>query len=123
MGAGDPVLPSGVLQLIAEAYLPADGSVRPEDPCVSPYFASDDVLRRLPRALIHVSAADPLLDDAVDWNTRIRRVGGDSEIKATHFVPHAFWGLGVAFPEVRGAHERNVAWLKEIFLPEGHRGT
>eukprot|EP00968_Pinguiococcus_pyrenoidosus_P003431 scaffold214_cov249-Pinguiococcus_pyrenoidosus.AAC.39 len=113
MGAGDPVLPSGVLQMIAESY--AQG-FSPEDPCVSPYFAPDEILKALPPVLTFVSAVDPLLDDAVDFNTRIRRVGGLSELKATHHVPHAFWGLGsIGFPEVKGVHQYCEAWLLNIF--------
>uniref|UniRef100_A0A7S1UFJ4 Alpha/beta hydrolase fold-3 domain-containing protein n=2 Tax=Phaeomonas parva TaxID=124430 RepID=A0A7S1UFJ4_9STRA len=115
MGAGDPVLPSGVLTAISQSYMESSG-VSPEHPCASPYFASDEVLKAFPPVLIQVSAVDPLLDDAVDFNTRIRRVGGISEIRATHHVPHAFWGLsGIGFPEVRSVHQYCEAWILNVF--------
>ena len=45
MGSGDPVLPSGLIQMIAKEYIPESCGFKKSDPVVSPYHASDDVLR------------------------------------------------------------------------------
>ncbi|GMH68654.1 hypothetical protein TrRE_jg12162 [Triparma retinervis] len=100
MGTGDPVLPSGLIQMISDQYVPQDCGIGKEHPLCSPYFASDEILSCFPSTLLWVSAADPLLDDAVDFNTRLRRVGVNSSIHAAQHMPHAFWGLSNAgFPE------------------------
>ena len=129
MGTGDPVLPSGLIQMISDQYVPQDCGIGKEHPLCSPYFASDEVrltrnekfvmdarqtpncsrnpslpsqqiLACFPSTLLWVSAADPLLDDAVDFNTWLRRMGVNSSIHAAQHMPHAFWGLSNAgFPE------------------------
>jgi len=100
MGTGDPVLPSGLIQMISDQYVPEGCGIGKDHPLASPYFASDEILSCFPSTLLWVSAADPLLDDAVDFNTRLRRMGVNSSIHAAQHMPHAFWGLSNAgFPE------------------------
>lgn len=116
MGVGDPVLPTGLLYSISKAYLPESYGISRNDPIVSPYFAPDHILRVFPPTLLYASSADPLLDDAVDFNTRLRRVGVESDLRSVPHMPHAFWGLGSAgFPEARQVHRECERWLKEHF--------
>ena len=116
MGTGDPVLPSGLIQMISNQYVPEDSGVSKEDPLCSPYFAPDAVLRCFPNTLLWVSASDPLLDDAVDFNTRLRRVGVNSSIHAAQHMPHAFLGLSNAgFPEAARVQKSCQRFLIETF--------
>jgi len=116
MGVGDPVLPTGLLYSISKAYLPESCGISRSDPIVSPYFAPDCILRLFPPTLLYASSADPLLDDAVDFNTRLRRVGVESDLRSVPHMPHAFWGLGSAgFPEAKQVHRECQRWLKEHF--------
>ena len=63
-----------------------------------------------------VSANDPLLDDSVDFNTRLRRVGVNSQIRATRNMPHAFLGLkNAGFPEALEVHASCIDWLNNVF--------
>mmetsp|Transcript_13960 Transcript_13960/g.25587 ORF Transcript_13960/g.25587 Transcript_13960/m.25587 type:complete len:840 (-) Transcript_13960:95-2614(-) len=116
MGTGDPVLPSGLIQMISNEYVPDSSGVSKEDPYCSPYFAPDDVLRCFPNTLLWVSAVDPLLDDAVDFNTRLRRVGVNSSIHAAQHMPHAFLGLSNAgFPEAERVQKSCQRFIIETF--------
>lgn len=100
IGDQDPVLPSGLISAISDAYVPA--GLSKQDPLVSPLYAPDDILRHFPPTLLFASSDDPLLDDSVHFNTRLRCLGVESDLRATHHMPHAYWGLGTAgFPEAQ----------------------
>jgi acetyl esterase/lipase len=88
-GANDPVLPSALISTISASYL---GGCPPTDPIASPYYASDSILCSFPPTLIFTSSEDPLLDDSVSFNGRLRSVGVLSRLRAVHDLPHAFWG-------------------------------
>jgi acetyl esterase/lipase len=98
-GANDPVLPSALISTISASYL---GGCSSTDPIASPYFASDAIICNFPPTLIFTSSEDPLLDDSVTFNSRLRSVGVKSSLRAVHDLPHAFWGLSTAgIPEAR----------------------
>lgn len=88
----DPVLPSGLLTAISDAYLPSSTSrTKKDDPLVSPYFAPDSILKNFPSILIYASSMDPTLDDSVHFHSRLRRLGVKSTLRAVD-MPHAYWG-------------------------------
>ena len=87
------------VELRTQGYDPSNGDPGAEDwihgnPIQSPVFAPDDVLQRLPPTCIQVGGYDPLLDDSVDFNTRIRRLGIPGELRIYRSLPHTF----VSFP-------------------------
>jgi len=94
------------------------------DPLLSPALAPDDVLRRLPPTNIQVGGFDPLLDDSVDFNTRIRRLGVPGELRIHRTLPHTFlsfppWHL---VPEVQQALATTVQWLEDALWNGGGNG-
>lgn len=110
IGDKDPVLPSGLISAISDAYAPVSKC----DPLVSPLYASDECLRHFPPTLIYCSSDDPLLDDAVHFNTRLKRNGVESDLRATHHMPHAYWGLGTAgFPEAQQVQVECAEFLRD----------
>jgi acetyl esterase/lipase len=114
IGTEDPVLPSGLISAISDAYLP-DGFSK-KDPLASPFFASDAILKQFPPALLFAGSNDPLLDDSVTFNERLRCCGVESELRAAHNMPHAYWGLGTAgFPEARQVQQECQEWLNRQF--------
>lgn len=135
MGFKDPVLPSGLISAISNAYVPPptpqsssssssssnhnninNNNNNKTNPIVSPYYAPDDILRWFPPTLIYASSDDPLLDDSVDFNTRLSRLGVSSELRAVHNMPHAYWGLGTAgFPEAKLVQRECQEWLVHRF--------
>ena len=117
IGDSDPVLPSRLISAISDAYLPqSNPGVCTDDPLASPYFAPDYILRNFPTTLLYASSVDPLLDDSVHFNTRLKRLGVDSDLRAVHHMPHAYWGLGTAgFPEAQVVQNECQAWLAQKF--------
>ena len=120
IGTEDPVLPSGLISAISDAYLPEGFSKK--DPLASPFYASDAVLAQFPPALLFAGSNDPLLDDSVTFNERLRCCGVESELRAAHNMPHAYWGLGTAgFPEAQQVQQECQEWLKRQFSCGVHK--
>ena len=117
----DPVLPRGLIKAISDGYLPTALEVDKTDPVASPYYAPDEILRVFPPTLLCECSEDPLLDDSVHFNTRLRRLGVESDLLAVHNLPHAYWGLITAkFPEAVQVHLECQSWLLRQFQRE-HR--
>jgi acetyl esterase/lipase len=120
VGTEDPVLPSGLISAISDAYLPRELGISKKDPLASPFYASDAVLRQFPSTLLFASSNDPLLDDSVVFNQRLRGRGVKSDLFAAHNLPHAYLGLGTAgFPEALQVQEQCVNWLIFQLTREG----
>ena len=112
LGIRDAVLPSSLISTISDAYVPQGSNVSKSNPLVSPFYASDEILRIFPPTLLYASSEDPLLDDSVYFNGRLRSNGVDSDLRAAQNVPHAYWGLGTAgFPEARKAQRECQQWM------------
>ena len=64
---------------------------------------------------MQVGGFDPLLDDSVDFNTRIRRLGVAGELVIHRTLPHTFLSFPHwhAIPEVQCALDTSVRWLQE----------
>ena len=115
-GANDPVLPSGLISVISNSYLPHGGEFSKTHPIASPYFAPDKILGQFPPTLILTSSNDPFLDDSVDFNARLRGVGVRSSLRAVHDMPHAFWALATAgIPEARMVQKECMEWLLQVY--------
>ena len=112
VGTEDPVLPSGLISAISDAYLPPELGISKKEPLASPLYAPDAILSRFPPTLLFASSNDPLLDDSVVFNQRLRSLGVDSDLFAAHNMPHAYLGLGTAgFPEALLVQQQCVQWL------------
>jgi len=116
VGTEDPVLPSGLILAISDAYLPAEAGIDKKDPLASPFFATDAVLCQFPPTLLFASSTDPLLDDSVVFNQRLQSLGVESNLRAAQNLPHAYLGLGTAgFPEAQKVQKECMEWLSHQF--------
>lgn len=114
MSTEDPVLPSGLISAISDAYLPPELGISKKEPLASPLYAPDTVLTHFPPTLLFASSNDPLLDDSVVFNQRLRSLGVHSNLFAANNMPHAYLGLGTAgFPEALLVQEQCVKWLMQ----------
>jgi len=115
-GANDPVLPGALISTISASYL---GGCSTTDPVASPYFAPDAVICNFPPTLIFTSSEDPLLDDSVAFNSRLRSLGVKSSLRAVHDLPHAFWALSTAgIPEARQVQKECQQFLARVFCSD-----
>uniref|UniRef100_A0A7S3P7J1 Alpha/beta hydrolase fold-3 domain-containing protein n=1 Tax=Amphora coffeiformis TaxID=265554 RepID=A0A7S3P7J1_9STRA len=106
----DPVLSTGLVTAISDAYVPK--GIRKNVSLISPLFATDDILENFPTTLIFASSNDPVLDDSVVLNQRLRSLGVSSDLRAVENLPHAYLGLGTAgFPEARQAQDQIQEWF------------
>uniref|UniRef100_A0A7S4BWS1 Alpha/beta hydrolase fold-3 domain-containing protein n=1 Tax=Chrysotila carterae TaxID=13221 RepID=A0A7S4BWS1_CHRCT len=121
--ASDVLLPMPLLRAFGAAYDQESDHWMERDPLLSPVFASDDVLRRLPPTHIQCGGLDPLLDDSVDFNTRIRRVHVPGELTIFRSLPHTFVSFPHwhAMPEVESAMRQSCALLRELCAPKFKR--
>ena len=110
------LLPLPLLRAFAGAYDQGRHAelMKDPDPLLSPVFAPDAALRRLPPACLLCGGLDPLLDDAVDFNTRLRRLGVPGELHIYRSMPHTFLSFPHlhALPEVEAALQRSCGWLR-----------
>ena len=93
----DPLVPIKLLQRLAAAYIGPVDYGKPAgntSPFVHPLLASDACLKCFPPTFIISGGLDPLLDDCVDFNTRLRRLGVPGELVVHRELPHGF----LAFP-------------------------
>ena len=62
---------------------------------------------------------DPLLDDTVDFNTRIRRMGVGGDMFIYRSLPHTFMSFPHwhAMPEVQQAMAHSVDFLSSVLRP------
>lgn len=98
--ANDVVLPYFFLEVCLSAYLSESDDPR-NDYLISPLYAPDEILSKLPDHLVFMCAGyDPLLDDTTRFIQRLDRLGK----KYKHYVfdlPHAFWSLGGIHPKAK----------------------
>ncbi|CAI5722009.1 unnamed protein product [Hyaloperonospora brassicae] len=104
----DPVLPRGILELALTSYYPSHGHLNQyklniHDPCVSPGLAEDSLLKMFPPTSLVVGDLDPLLDDSVDFYTRLSFLKVQSSLKIYAGLSHGFLIYGDLVPEAQKA--------------------
>jgi acetyl esterase/lipase len=57
------------------------------------YYALDAVLEKFPPTLLVCGGTDPLLDDSVDFHTRLRRAKVDAHLLVHRKLTHGFLGM------------------------------
>jgi len=84
---------------------------------VSPVFASDEVLLKLPRNIIIINAGmDPLLDDGVKFAWRCNQLGIPVVQKTFELLPHGFLNFALPYiPSAWKAKDEATAYLKHLF--------
>ncbi|KAJ8601330.1 hypothetical protein CTAYLR_007239 [Chrysophaeum taylorii] len=86
----DILLPHNTLCCCAKAYGATDDDKNGD---LMSYYAPDAVLRHFPSTLLLCGGTDPLLDDAVDFHTRLKRAGVDSHLLVHRRLTHGFLGM------------------------------
>lgn len=119
--ASDPLLPQPLVRAFATAYDEGTEHWMERDPLLSPVFAPDEALQQLPTTCLMAGGLDPLLDDTVDFNTRIRRMGVAGDMYIYRSLPHTF----LSFPhwhlmtEVQHAMKHSIDFLNSVLWPTG----
>ena len=116
--ASDYLLPQPMLRAFGAAYDEGAEHWLERDPLLSPVFAPDEALQKLPETCLQVGGLDPLLDDSVDFNTRIRRMGVNGDMYIYRSLPHTFVSFPHwhAMPEVQQAMAHSIGFLRRVLL-------
>ncbi|XP_014205490.1 hormone-sensitive lipase isoform X1 [Copidosoma floridanum] len=83
----------------------------PSDPHLSPYRASDDLLKKLPPVKILTMELDPCLDDCVMFARKLKLLQKPTTLDILSGLPHGFLNLSVVSKE---AHEASLVCVKRI---------
>lgn len=71
----------------------------PSDPFLSPYLASDEVLKKLPPIKILSVHMDPCLDDCVFFAKKLRKLGNSVSMDILDGLPHGFLNFALLSKE------------------------
>ena len=107
----DVLLPHGITSAAVDSYVP--GNKDANDPCCSPVFASDETLSSFPHTYIIAAGLDPLLDDSVDFHTRLCRNRTPAKLKIWRGLTHGFMNMEIVNAEAAEAQASNVETLRE----------
>ncbi|KAL3211361.1 hypothetical protein MRX96_036464 [Rhipicephalus microplus] len=66
---------------------------RAEDPLMTPYLASDDLLKNMPPAYFLCLHFDPALDDMIMFAKKLRTLGCQVTMRVLDDLPHGFLNL------------------------------
>lgn len=89
-----------------------DSSNQSNDPLMSPIFASDELLLKMPPVSIFACALDPLFDDSIDFVRRLEKLERPGTAYVLDRLPHGFLNFQMFSPEAREACNRMVACIK-----------
>ena len=110
--ANDVLLPIRVQTAVPQAYVSStQDAMNPE---ISPVFACDDTLKRFPPTNIMAAGLDPLLDDSIDFHTRLHRHNLSTRLKIWRDLPHGFLVMERTHEAARSAVKMSLDWLREL---------
>lgn len=87
----------------------------PKDPYLSPYYASDDILREMPKVRCITVILDPCLDDCVMFGKKLKGLNADMEIDILEGLPHGFLNFTMLSKEAHQASKLCVKRISELF--------
>lgn len=109
----DPLLATAIMRMAVDHYVPPEHDAS-EDFCLSPAVADKELLERLPPVRLQAAGLDPLLDDTIDFASRLRSCKVPNELQVYRCLPHGFWSLGLVLPEAAVAVAQAVGWVHDI---------
>ena len=85
------------------------------DPRISPHYASDDALRRVPPAFVITAEFDPLRDEGEAYAARLQSLGVDTVLRRFDGQIHAFYSLPLVIPAAVEAIAQTGEQLRKAF--------
>jgi len=87
-----------------------------DDPFMSPYLATEEMLQGLPPVHIIAAELDPLLDDSVSFCHKLKSAGGKVKLKIVPGMTHGFLNLTLSSQLCSDASDECLKTLREIFI-------
>ena len=99
---------------IRDRYCGANGSVAdPEDPLISPIFASEEELAKLPPHWISCAGDDMLLDDGTRMAQKLQKAGVETVLKVHPGMQHVFEFAAGRMPEAIASVNDIGQWVRK----------
>nr|CAD7441136.1 unnamed protein product [Timema bartmani] len=92
----------------------------PKDPYLSPYWASDSVLRQFPPVSILSVQLDPCLDDCVMFARKLKRLGICVTLDVLDGLPHGFLSFSAFSKEAHSGSMLCVKRIQELINLDGN---
>ncbi|XP_047131744.1 hormone-sensitive lipase isoform X1 [Hydra vulgaris] len=84
-----------------------------KNPYLSPYLASDSLLKKLPPVTIVASALDPLFDDSVEFVRKMKSLNKSAELCIVDKLPHGFLNFQAFSNEAKEASDMIINCVKK----------
>ncbi|KAI7280450.1 hypothetical protein KC345_g4753 [Hortaea werneckii] len=107
----DALSTPATLGMLRGRYL-ADGA-KAEDPLISPIFAGEDEMRKLPPHWISAAGHDVLLDDGIRMAEKLKGAGVEVELKVHEGMQHVFEFLAGTAPEANQSIREIGQWVRK----------
>ncbi|KRY02038.1 Hormone-sensitive lipase [Trichinella pseudospiralis] len=88
------------------------------DPLLSPWLATDELLRSLPPTSVVACHLDPLLDDSISFCKKLRQANVPHTLDLIESLPHGFMNLMSFSKECRLATQLCLRRIKETLINE-----
>lgn len=108
--AEGPTLTKKMMQWFIDHYLRHEGDKL--DVAASPILASDEVLSKVPPALVITSEFDPLCDDGEEYGKRLAKNGVNASVVRFNGTLHGFFSMLAGVDDAVGAHDLVVSYLR-----------
>lgn len=86
----------------------------PADPYMSPYTASDEVLKKLPAVKIVSTNLDPCLDDCIMFGKRLKKLENKVHLDVITGLPHGFLNFTLLSKEAHDGNKLCIQKLQEL---------
>ncbi|EDW44979.1 GM23248 [Drosophila sechellia] len=86
----------------------------PKDPFLSPYWASDEWLSKLPETKILTLNMDPCLDDCVMFAKKLKRLGRQVDLEILEGLPHGFLNFTMLSNEAMEGSKKCIKSLQTL---------
>lgn len=112
----DVLVPYYFLEVCLDGYVDHNADPR-KDYCISPLYASDELISQLPDDLVFMVAGyDPLLDDSVAFLRRLDKLN-KPYIYEVYECPHGFWNFDAVLAEAERAMYRAGMMIRCMIDP------
>ncbi|XP_044730297.1 hormone-sensitive lipase [Chrysoperla carnea] len=86
----------------------------PLDPYLSPYYASNDILKKLPPIRILTVELDPCLDDCVTYAKKLKELDCDVKLDILKGLPHGFLNFSLFSKEAQEGSKKCIDRIQEL---------
>ena len=109
--ARDILLPEESRKIFSDCYI---SHLKEFDHFVSPLYAPDHLMSKLPPCMIVCGDRDPLLDDSLELESRLKKLGVRVELKVHEGLTHGYVAMETRIKEARNSIDLMAKWINKM---------